>query len=158
MLRRAGQTEGSVDLARLAGFKPAGVICEIMNDDGTMARLPGPGGVRQAARHQDRHHRRPDPVPAAQGEARATRIAEASACPPVAGEFRAVVYENGIDHVDHVALVKGEPEFGPDDEVLVRVHMFRTAGASGIGASRLATASHNPRFSRACRAYWPTGT
>ena len=73
VLRRAGQTEGSVDLARLAGLRPAGVICEIMNDDGTMARLPDLVEFARAARHQDRHDRRPDPVPAAQREARAPR-------------------------------------------------------------------------------------
>jgi 3,4-dihydroxy-2-butanone 4-phosphate synthase len=73
VLRRAGQTEGSVDLARLAELTPAGVICEIMNDDGTMARMPDLIEFSRATRHQDRQHRGHDPVPAAQGEAGAAR-------------------------------------------------------------------------------------
>ena len=113
VLRRAGQTEGSVDLARLAGMKPAGVICEIMNDDGTMARMPDlEWSSRTRARPQDRDHRRPDPVPLPQGEARAPRGAIAT-MPTRVGDFRAIVYENDIDHVDHMALVKGEID--PDD-------------------------------------------
>ena len=66
VLRRVGQTEGSVDLARLAGCKPAGVICEIMNDDGTMARLPDLRRLRGGARSQDRHDQGPGRVPPAQ--------------------------------------------------------------------------------------------
>ncbi|MGH0036513.1 MAG: bifunctional 3,4-dihydroxy-2-butanone-4-phosphate synthase/GTP cyclohydrolase II [Myxococcota bacterium] len=119
VLRRAGQTEGSVDLARLAGLKPAGVICEIMNDDGSMARMPD---LEKYARQHDlkivtirdlisyrlQNERLVHPA----GEARMPTRA--------GGEFRAIVYENEIDHVDHVALVKGEWE--PDEPVLVRVH------------------------------------
>ena len=73
VLRRAGQTEGSVDLARLAGLRPAGVICEIMNDDGSMARMPDLVKFARAARPQDRHDRGPDRLPAAAREARAPR-------------------------------------------------------------------------------------
>ena len=108
VLRRAGQTEGSVDLARLAGPPPAGVICEIMNDDGTMARMPDLVKFARAHGLQDRHHRRPDPLPAAAREARAARERGDRCRPGIGGEFRAFVYENDIDHVDHVALVKGE--------------------------------------------------
>jgi 3,4-dihydroxy 2-butanone 4-phosphate synthase/GTP cyclohydrolase II len=119
VLRRAGQTEGSVDLARLAGLPAAGVICEIMNDDGTMARMPelvefarrhGLKIITIAAliEHRLRH------------EKLVRRVAEAQLPTALAGEWRAFVYENDIDHVDHMALVKGE--LGPDVDVLVRVH------------------------------------
>jgi 3,4-dihydroxy 2-butanone 4-phosphate synthase / GTP cyclohydrolase II len=119
VLRRAGQTEGSVDLARLAGLRPAGVICEIMNDDGSMARMPDL--VKFARAHGLRivtiadliHHR-------LQHEKLVRRAGEALLPTRHGGEFRAYVYENDIDHVDHVALVKGE--ISADDEVLVRVH------------------------------------
>ena len=63
VLVRAGHTEACCDLARLAGLTPAAVLCEIMNDDGTMARLPGPRRVRARARASDRHDRRPHPPP-----------------------------------------------------------------------------------------------
>jgi 3,4-dihydroxy 2-butanone 4-phosphate synthase/GTP cyclohydrolase II len=98
VLRRAGQTEGSVDLARLAGLNPAGVICEIMNDDGTMARMP----------YRLRN------------EKLVQRAAEASMPTAAAGDFRAIVYANEIDHIDHIALVKGEID--GEQPVLVRVH------------------------------------
>jgi 3,4-dihydroxy 2-butanone 4-phosphate synthase/GTP cyclohydrolase II len=119
VLRRAGQTEGSVDLARLAGLKPAGVICEIMNDDGTMARMPDLiGFARQHALKivtiADLIHYR------LRNEKLVRRAAEAVLPTALAGEFRSYVYENDIDHVDHIALVKGE--IRPDDPVLVRVH------------------------------------
>ena len=65
VLERAGQTEAAVDLARLAGLNPAGVICEIMNDDGTMARVAGPDPLLRAPRPEDDHGRRPDRLPAA---------------------------------------------------------------------------------------------
>jgi 3,4-dihydroxy 2-butanone 4-phosphate synthase/GTP cyclohydrolase II len=119
VLRRAGQTEGSVDLARLAGLRPAGVICEIMNDDGTMARMPDL--VKFARAHGLRivtiadliHYRM-------QHEKLVRRLSEALLPSRHGGEFRAIVYGNEIDHVDHVALVKGE--IRPDEDVLVRVH------------------------------------
>ena len=63
VLMRAGHTEAGCDLAAMAGLTPAAVICEIMKDDGTMARLPGPRGLRRGARPEDRHHRRPDRIP-----------------------------------------------------------------------------------------------
>jgi len=119
VLRRAGQTEGSVDLARLAGLKPAGVICEVMNDDGTMARMVDLIGFA-------RHHGLKIVTIAdliqyrLRNEKLVRRAAEAVLPTALAGEFRAYVYENDIDHVDHVALVKGE--IRPDDAVLVRVH------------------------------------
>jgi 3,4-dihydroxy 2-butanone 4-phosphate synthase/GTP cyclohydrolase II len=119
VLRRAGQTEGSVDLARLAGLRPAGVICEIMNDDGSMARLPDlmefsrVHGIKIVTIADLIQYR-------LRNEKLVRRAAEASMPTAYAGEFRAIVYENGIDHVDHMALVKGE--LHPERAVLVRVH------------------------------------
>jgi 3,4-dihydroxy 2-butanone 4-phosphate synthase/GTP cyclohydrolase II len=119
VLRRAGQTEGSVDLARLAGLRPAGVICEIMNDDGSMARLPDLAefsrvhGIKIVTIADLIQYR-------LRNEKLVRRAAESTMPTASAGEFRAIVYENGIDHVDHMALVKGE--IRPDRDVLVRVH------------------------------------
>jgi 3,4-dihydroxy 2-butanone 4-phosphate synthase/GTP cyclohydrolase II len=118
VLRRAGQTEGSADLARLAGFKPAGVICEIMNDDGSMARLPDL--VEFGNTHDIKIVTIADLIQYRLRKEKLVRRAADASMPTVAGEFRAVVYENGIDHVDHIALVRGE--IHPDDAVLVRVH------------------------------------
>jgi 3,4-dihydroxy 2-butanone 4-phosphate synthase/GTP cyclohydrolase II len=119
VLRRAGQTEGSVDLARLAGLKPAGVICEVMNDDGSMARM---NDLLEFGREHDikivsiadliQYRLRTEKL--------VWRAAEATMPVAAGGEFRALVYENAIDHVDHVALVKGEID--GDTPVLVRVH------------------------------------
>ena len=105
MLVRAGQTEAAVDLARIAGLYPAGVICEIMNDDGTMARVPELTRVREAAQAADDHDRRSDPVPDAHRGARPARAA--AALPTEYGEFRVIAYESVIDRETHVALVKG---------------------------------------------------
>jgi 3,4-dihydroxy 2-butanone 4-phosphate synthase/GTP cyclohydrolase II len=119
VLRRAGQTEGSVDLARLAGLTPAAVICEIMNDDGSMARMPDL--VEFARRHGLKIVTIADLIQwRLRHETLVRRAAEAQMPSAHGGEFRAIVYENDIDHVDHVALVKGE--IRPDDAVLVRVH------------------------------------
>jgi 3,4-dihydroxy 2-butanone 4-phosphate synthase / GTP cyclohydrolase II len=119
VLRRAGQTEGSVDLARLAGLKPAGVICEIMNDDGSMARMPDliefgrTHGIVIVTIADLIHYR-------LRHETLVRRAAEAVMPTRQAGDFRCLVYENAIDHVDHMALVMGE--ITPDVPVLVRVH------------------------------------
>src|SRR5690606_27800688 len=119
VLRRAGQTEGSVYLARLAGFKPAGVICEIMNDDGSMARMPDL--VAFARTHGLKIVTIADLIEyRLRNERLVRRVAEAALPTAVAGEWRAYVYENDIDHVDHMAVVKGE--ITPDTDVLVRVH------------------------------------
>ncbi len=118
VLRRAGQTEGSVDLARLAGLKPAGVICEIMNADGTMARVPELTKFAKAhklkmvtvkALIEYRMHR----------ETFVKRVTSAR-LPTMFGEFEAVAFENQIDGVTHIALVKGRVEGGMP--TLVRVH------------------------------------
>jgi len=116
---RAGQTEGSVDLARLAGMKPAGVICEIMDEDGTMARMPslekfsekhGVGICTIADLIEYRMRM----------ESFVHRAAETHIPTLAAGEFRAIVYENDVDNLLHIAMVKGEID--PEKPVLVRVH------------------------------------
>jgi 3,4-dihydroxy 2-butanone 4-phosphate synthase/GTP cyclohydrolase II len=119
VLRRAGQTEGSLDLARLAGLKPAGVICEVMNDDGSMARMSDllafgrEHGIKIVSIADLIQYR-------LRTEKLVWRAAEADMPIVTAGDFRAIVYENAIDHVDHIALVKGAID--PNEAVLVRVH------------------------------------
>lgn len=119
VLVRAGQTEGSVDLARLAGLTPAGVICEVMKDDGTMARLPDLvelaeqfnlkiATIKDLIRYRMRT------------ESLVRRAAETVLPTEFGGEFQLFVYENDVDHLEHVALVKGE--INPDEPILVRVH------------------------------------
>ena len=118
VLVRAGQTEGSVDLACLAGLKPAGVICEIMNDDGTMARMPQ---LKEfAARHQLKIVTIADLVAYRMRTEMLVRRAAETRLPTAFGEFRAIVYENDVDRAQHVALVMGT--VAADTPVLVRVH------------------------------------
>jgi 3,4-dihydroxy 2-butanone 4-phosphate synthase/GTP cyclohydrolase II len=118
VLQRSGQTEAAVDLARLAGLYPAGVICEIMNEDGTMARLPELQlfcrdhdlkmiTVKELIRHRMSHERL------------VRKIAEAN-LPTTYGAFRIHAFESLIDRQQNVALVMGEID--PEDDVLVRVH------------------------------------
>lgn len=119
VLVRLGQTEGSVDLARLAGLKPAGVICEIMNDDGTMARMPE---LKIFAKEHDiKICTIADLVAYRLKNERLVRtVAEARLPSAFGGEWRAVGFENDIDQLEHIALVKGE--IRKDQPVLVRVH------------------------------------
>ncbi|RMF77951.1 MAG: bifunctional 3,4-dihydroxy-2-butanone-4-phosphate synthase/GTP cyclohydrolase II [Nitrospirae bacterium] len=118
VLQRAGQTEGSVDLARLAGLTPAGVICEIMNDDGTMARMPQ---LERFAEEHDLHIVTIQDLIAYRmvKESLVRRLAEAP-IPTDYGTFRAIVYGNEVDAKEHVAMVMGEVDDG--EPVLVRVH------------------------------------
>ena len=118
VLRRAGHTEAVTDLARMAGLQPAGIACEIVHDDGTMARLPDL--FRFAERHNlkivtvrdlIRHRMRHDPFVRREGQ---TRL------PTTVGEFTAIVYENPIDGSSQLALVKGVVDDG--EPVLVRMH------------------------------------
>ncbi|MCF8304524.1 MAG: bifunctional 3,4-dihydroxy-2-butanone-4-phosphate synthase/GTP cyclohydrolase II [Bacteroidales bacterium] len=118
VLQRAGHTEAAVDLAKLAGYKPAGVICEIMNDDGTMARVPE---LMEFAMQFDLKiitieelisYRR-------QQERLAERVSDTD-LPTKYGNFRAIGYESKITGEHHVALIKGD--LGGDDPVMVRVH------------------------------------
>lgn len=119
VLVRTGQTEGSVDLARIAGMKPAGVICEVMNEDGTMSRMPdlevfanehGLKIVTIASLIQYRM----------QTELFVHRAATAKLPTLFGGEFNVIAYTNDIDEYCHLALVKGD--IHPEDDVLVRVH------------------------------------
>jgi 3,4-dihydroxy 2-butanone 4-phosphate synthase/GTP cyclohydrolase II len=124
VLVRAGQTEASVDLARIAGMTPAGVICEIMNDDGTMARVPQLTEfcrqhglklvtIRDLIRYRMQHERY------------VRRMAEVS-LPTRFGEFRMIAYSSEVDNEVHVALVRGA--LGGDPPPLVRVHSHCLTG------------------------------
>ena len=118
VLVRAGQTEGSVDMARLAGLKPAGVICEIMNDDGTMARVP------ELSKFVKKHKIKMITIKDLMGyrlnsEALVEEVA-ATQMPTDFGEFKAVAFRNKLIDQVHIALVKGEVT--PDKPTLVRVH------------------------------------
>ncbi|SRR5713226_1660057 len=125
VLVRAGQTEGSVDLARLAGLKPAGVICEVMKDDGTMARLPD---LEKFADEQKlklvtiadliQYRLRYDCL--------VYKVASARLPTRYGGIFQAVVYNTHVDGSEHLALVKGE--ISPQEETLVRMHSKYVAG------------------------------
>jgi 3,4-dihydroxy 2-butanone 4-phosphate synthase/GTP cyclohydrolase II len=119
VLVRTGQTEGSVDLARLAGLKNAGVICEIMKDDGTMARMPDLEIF--AKEHGLKIVTVADLIDFRMQHERLIRRAASANLPTrYGGEFQIIVYENDVDEMKHIALVKGDIK--PDDEVLVRVH------------------------------------
>ena len=119
VLVRTGQTEGSVDLARLAGLKPAGVICEIMKDDGTMARMPDL--LIFAQEHGLKIVTIADLIKyRLNKESLVRRIVTATIPTKYGGVFTAIAYENDVDPYHHIALVKGEIK--PEDTVLVRVH------------------------------------
>jgi 3,4-dihydroxy 2-butanone 4-phosphate synthase/GTP cyclohydrolase II len=118
VLRRSGHTEATVDLARLSGFASVGVLCEILADDGSMARLPTlevfaeEHGLKMVSvADLIRYRLQRDPFVRREGE---TRL------PTLHGEFRAVVYENTLDGASHLALVRGEVQNG--EPVLVRMH------------------------------------
>ncbi|MBF8251536.1 MAG: 3,4-dihydroxy-2-butanone-4-phosphate synthase and GTP cyclohydrolase II [Deltaproteobacteria bacterium] len=116
---RVGQTEGSVDLARIAGLKPAGVICEIMSEDGTMSRFP------DLERFSEVHSLKIITIAdlveyRMQTERLIHRAAETVLPTYYGGDFTAVAYTNDVDFHEHLALVKGEWE--ADEPILVRVH------------------------------------
>ena len=116
---RSGQTEGSIDLARLAGLKPAGVICEIMDEDGTMARMPALENFSK--KHDIKICTIADLIEyRMRTESFVRRSAETVVPTLHAGEFHAVVYENQVDDLLHIAMVKGEID--SNKPVLVRVH------------------------------------
>lgn len=132
VLVRTGQTEGSIDLARLAGMRTAGVICEVMKDDGTMARMPDleifakKHGLKIATIADLVAYRlRQDVL--------VHRAAEARVPTEHANEFVAIVYKNEVDNMEHMALVKGEID--PEKPVLVRVHSECLTG-DVFGSSR----------------------
>lgn len=118
VLRRAGHTEAAVDLAQMAGLAPAGVICEIMNDDGTMARVP------QLAEFCGRHNLKmitvADLIHYRMKKEKLVRRSAMAKLPTARGEFTIIAYENNVDGQIHLALVKGDPD--PKQPVLVRVH------------------------------------
>jgi 3,4-dihydroxy 2-butanone 4-phosphate synthase/GTP cyclohydrolase II len=119
VLERTGQTEGSVDLARLAGMMPSGVICEIMKDDGTMARMPDLEEF--AAEHNMKIATIADLVAyRLRRDTLVHRAVEARLPSHFGGEFKAIVYANDVDKHEHLALVKGDID--PDKEIMVRVH------------------------------------
>ena len=118
VLQRAGQTEAAVDLARLAGMRPAGVICEIMKEDGTMARVPDL--EKFSAEHDIKLVTTAQIIEYRQRFERNVTFAVEARLPTDHGEFRVRGYENDADDLTHLALVMGEPE-GKED-VLVRVH------------------------------------
>ena len=116
---RAGQTEGSVDLARLAGLTPAGVICEVMDEDGTMARMPALTQVSQ--KHGIGVCTIADLIEyRMRTECFVYKAAESVIPTASAGEFKIIVFENQVDDFQHIAMVKGEVD--PEEPVLVRVH------------------------------------
>jgi len=119
VLVRAGQTEGSVDLARLAGLKPAGVICEIMKDDGTMARQPDL--MRFATKHKLKVVTNADLIQYRLNyDSLVYKAASAPLPTRVGGEFQAIVYNTHVDDNEHLALIKGN--ISPRENTLVRVH------------------------------------
>ncbi|KAF0188026.1 MAG: 3 4-dihydroxy-2-butanone 4-phosphate [Desulfobulbaceae bacterium] len=119
VLVRLGQTEGSVDLARLAGCRTAGVICEIMNDDGSMSRMSDL--EKFAIEHDLKIATIADLVAyRLREDVLVHRAAEARVPTDHAGEFKVIIYTNDVDKMEHLALVKGE--ITPDKKVLVRVH------------------------------------
>src|SRR6476661_2919238 len=131
VLKRAGQTEASVDLARIAGLDPSAVICEVMNEDGTMARVPDltafcrKHSIRMVTVAELIRHRM-------KNERLVQRIA-APNLPTTFGEFRLIAYRSDVTHEEHVALVHGE--IGEDEPVLVRVHSQCLTG-DVFGSSR----------------------
>jgi 3,4-dihydroxy 2-butanone 4-phosphate synthase/GTP cyclohydrolase II len=118
VLERAGQTEAAVDLARMAGMRPAGVICEIMKEDGTMARVPDlevfskEHGVKMVTVAQIIEWRR--------ARERHIRLVAETRLPTTYGVFRLKAYESELDGMTHLALLMGEPE--SSDGPLVRLH------------------------------------
>jgi 3,4-dihydroxy 2-butanone 4-phosphate synthase/GTP cyclohydrolase II len=137
VLIRAGHTEAAVDLARLAGLNPSGVICEIMNDDGTMARLPElvnfaqAHGLKVATIAELISYRR-------RNDSMVRRMVETDFDSRFGGGFRMIVYENTVEYAEHIALVKGDIS-GPDP-VLVRMHALNVLsdvlGDNSIGEHR----------------------
>jgi len=118
VIERAGQTEAAIDLARIAGLYPAGVICEIMNEDGTMARVP------ELTKYAKKHHLLMITIKdliryRIRNESLVKRVASAK-LPTQHGDFHVHVFVNQLDNTEHVALVRGDLTDGKD--VLVRVH------------------------------------
>jgi 3,4-dihydroxy 2-butanone 4-phosphate synthase/GTP cyclohydrolase II len=143
VLVRAGHTEAAVDVARLAGLNPSGVICEIMNDDGSMARMPDlikfaeTHGLKLASISDLIAYRR-------RTERLVELVGETTLTSRFGGDFRALVYANKVSYAEHLALVRGDIK--GDEPVLVRMHQFN------ILADALGDISHTQFFSGEARA------
>ena len=119
VLVRAGHTEACVDLSRLAGLSPVGVICEIMNEDGSMSRIPEL--IKFSKRHRLKICTISDLIAYRRKKEKLIRRVEGVKLPTEYGEFNFVLYESTLDGEEHIALVKGN-SFRPEEAVLVRVH------------------------------------
>lgn len=128
VLKRAGHTEAAVDLARLAGLYPAGVICEIQNPDGSMARLPQL--IEYARFHKLKLISIADLISYRLKHERFVRRETVASLPTEFGHFQIYAYHNKLDHSDHVALVKGDPATFKDRPVMVRMHSECLTGDS----------------------------
>jgi 3,4-dihydroxy 2-butanone 4-phosphate synthase/GTP cyclohydrolase II len=126
VLVRAGQTEASVDLARLAGLVPAGVICEIMSDDGTMARVPEL--TEFCRRHDMKMLTVAELIRYRMAHERYVRRLAEAVVPTAYGDFRMIAYESEITGDSHIAMVKGDVENADDEPVLVRMHSHCLVG------------------------------
>jgi 3,4-dihydroxy 2-butanone 4-phosphate synthase/GTP cyclohydrolase II len=120
VLKRAGHTEAAVDLAQMSGLYPAGVICEIQNDDGSMARLPEL--IEYAKLHKLKLISIADLISYRLAHDRFVKREAIANLPSLFGEFKVYAYRNTIDNSEHLAIVKGDLKDFSDQEVLVRVH------------------------------------
>ncbi|MEM9088406.1 MAG: bifunctional 3,4-dihydroxy-2-butanone-4-phosphate synthase/GTP cyclohydrolase II [Cyanobacteria bacterium P01_F01_bin.53] len=133
VLKRAGHTEAGVDLARLAGLYPAGVICEISNPDGSMARLPDL--VDYAKEHQLKLISIADLISYRLRHERFVKREAVAAMPTKFGDFQVYAYRNELDGSEHVALVKGDPATFKDEPIMVRMHSECLTG-DALGSMR----------------------
>ncbi|NUN63422.1 bifunctional 3,4-dihydroxy-2-butanone-4-phosphate synthase RibB/GTP cyclohydrolase II RibA [Pseudanabaena biceps] len=120
VLKRAGHTEAAVDLSQMAGLYPAGVICEIQNDDGSMARLPEL--IEYAKLHNLKLISIADLISYRLLHDRFVKREAIASLPSLFGDFKVYAYRNTLDNTEHLAIVKGELQEFTDNEVLVRVH------------------------------------
>lgn len=120
VLKRAGHTEAAVDLAQMSGLYPAGVICEIQNDDGSMARLPEL--IEYAKLHNLKLISIADLISYRLEHDRFMKREAIASLPSLFGNFRVYAYRNTLDNTEHLAIVKGDLQDFPEHEVLVRVH------------------------------------
>ncbi|AFY73312.1 GTP cyclohydrolase II/3,4-dihydroxy-2-butanone 4-phosphate synthase [Synechococcus sp. PCC 7502] len=120
VLKRAGHTEAAVDLAEIAGLYPAGVICEIQNDDGSMARLPEL--VEYAKKHNLKLISIADLISYRLAHEQFVHLESVAELPTQFGNFTVYAYRNSLDNTEHLAIVKGDKSRFKDEEVLVRVH------------------------------------
>ncbi|MGB3292487.1 MAG: bifunctional 3,4-dihydroxy-2-butanone-4-phosphate synthase/GTP cyclohydrolase II [Phormidesmis sp.] len=133
VLKRAGHTEAGVDLARLAGLYPAGVICEISNSDGSMARLPDLVGYAQ--RHNLKLISIADLISYRLRHERFVKREAVAAMPTKFGNFQVYAYRNSLDGSEHLALVKGDPATFKDEPIMVRMHSECLTG-DALGSMR----------------------